>query len=44
MKRFVLGGVFGVLSTLGVANQEIANEMLYNPIAIRSGQEISDQL
>ncbi|ANV85715.1 peptidase [Picosynechococcus sp. PCC 7003] len=36
--------MFGLFSVLGQANQAIANEMMYRPLGIRSGQEINQRL
>jgi hypothetical protein len=44
MKRIALGYVLGLLGVVGISNQAIANEMMYKPIGIRSGQEIKEQL
>ncbi|ANV88521.1 PPC domain-containing protein [Picosynechococcus sp. PCC 7117] len=44
MNRIYWGCIFGFFSVLGLANQAIANEMMYRPLGIRSGQEINQRL
>ena len=44
MNRIYWGCIFGLFSILGQTNQAIANEMMYRPLGIRSGQEINQRL
>ncbi|BAW97765.1 hypothetical protein NIES970_27210 [[Synechococcus] sp. NIES-970] len=44
MKRIYWSCVFGCLAVLATTSRAIANEEMYRPVSIRSGQEINERL